>query len=817
MSQGLCEHSPATVAALQDLHPNSAAPTVPVLDDLPLAPLLDSEDVTQALRTFPADTAPGPTGLRVQHLREALGDGRGAGLLDQLTAVVNLLAQGRACSSVAPLLAGAGLVAIPKPSGGARPIAVGELLRRLTAKCLMHVVRAEARDYLWPAQAGVAVQGGAEAAVHALRAWVGRNAGSHDAAVVKIDFQNAFNTISRDAVLREAGEQFPALARWTTWCYQRPTHLQFGDTVLQSASGVQQGDPLGPLLFSAGVQPLAQIRARWLFGLLPWWWGAGRTAGRSERIQQGAAALGLSVNLAKSEAITVGMTSAAALAATLPRGLISNDDGSSRILSDFEFLGAAIGSPAHLQAHAAARVDGARKLLEAVGGLPDPQVALRLLRASAGYARLVHTMRCCPPAGHATALATFDGLVQESFSSLSGLHLEPAQWEQATRGFAQAGLGLRSSRAHAPAAYLASVGASSRQCQELDPGYWVDHSGDVAAALAELNAVLGPDQQLTVPGALALAQSELSRRVDAAGWASQLNSASVVDKATLLSEASPGARAFLTCVPSGRTQMEPAVFNAELRVRLSIPESGSDTWCPKCDAILDTYGHHSGMCAAGGERTQRHNALRDLIYHGLSADAFALSARRLACCCPRVQMMWAVPAGGLPTCTSQRFLGAQLQLTSPSRRLSGWTSWARMEVLRLPRCTLNTRGSTLILPKPALPNMWSFFLWLPRPPVLGRRKQSRPLTISAARLVLPVGALCSNRLVSWSAAGGREQPFADAPSWMTPEPSESHFSKFGSAVTGLCDPSAFAPFLNFGRAVQCCRCLTVSGPFPFLW
>ena len=223
-------------------------------------------------------------------------------------------------------------------------------------------------------------------------------------------------------------------------------------------------------------------------------------------------------------------------------------------------------------------------------------------------------MRCCPPAGHATALATFDGLVQESFSSLSGLHLEPAQWEQATRGFAQAGLGLRSTRAHAPAAYLASVGASSRQCQELDPGYWVDHSGDVAAALAELNAVLGPDQQLTVPGALALAQSELSRHVDAAGWASQLNSASVVDKATLLSEATPGARAFLTCVPSGRTQMEPAVFNAELRVRLSVPESGSDTWCPKCDAILDTYGHHSGMCAAGGERTQRHNALRDLIY-----------------------------------------------------------------------------------------------------------------------------------------------------------------------------------------------------------
>ena len=403
MSQGLCEHSPATVAALQDLHPNSAAPTVPVLDDLPLAPLLDSEDVTQALRTFPADTAPGPTGLRVQHLREALGDGRGAGLLDQLTAVVNLLAQGRACSSVAPLLAGAGLVAIPKPSGGVRPIAVGELLRRLTAKCLMHVVRAEARDYLWPAQAGVAVQGGAEAAVHALRAWVGRNAGSHDAVVVKIDFQNAFNTISRDAVLREARERFPALARWTTWCYQRPTHLQFGDTVLQSASGVQQGDPLGPLLFSAGVQPLAAGLRSGPVDFSVFYLDDGVLAGplaavnaALAHIQQGAAALGLTVNLAKSEAITVGMTSAAALAATLPRGLISNDDGSSRILTDFEFLGAAIGSPAHLQAHAAARVDGARKLLEAVA----TATSVRWLCSSGAHHALLPSCRTCDGLGN---------------------------------------------------------------------------------------------------------------------------------------------------------------------------------------------------------------------------------------------------------------------------------------------------------------------------------------------------------------------------------------------------------------------------------
>ena len=130
---------------------------------------------------LPVPWQPWPTGLRVQHIRDALGDG--AGLLDQLTAVVNLLAQGRACASVMPVLAGAGLVACPSPLVGSDPLPLGSFSAALR-ECLMQAVRAEARVYFWPVQAGVAVPGGAEAAVHCLRAWVGRRAASHDSVVV---------------------------------------------------------------------------------------------------------------------------------------------------------------------------------------------------------------------------------------------------------------------------------------------------------------------------------------------------------------------------------------------------------------------------------------------------------------------------------------------------------------------------------------------------------------------------------------------------------------------------------------------------------
>ena len=39
-------------------------------------------------------------------------------------------------------------------------------------------------------------------------------------------------------------------------CYARPSNLVFGSSVVSSQTGVQQGDPLGPLLFPLVLQPL---------------------------------------------------------------------------------------------------------------------------------------------------------------------------------------------------------------------------------------------------------------------------------------------------------------------------------------------------------------------------------------------------------------------------------------------------------------------------------------------------------------------------------------------------------------------------------
>ena len=113
--------------------------------------------------------------------------------------------------------------------------------------------------------------------------------------------------------------------------------------------------------------------------------------------------------------------------------------------------------------------------------------------------------------------------------------------------------------------------------------------------------------------AVGMKPKALVSRADAASWERHLAAWPVTQRALLCSEAEQGARAWLAAVPVGRKRMETASFVAELRRGLGVPDAVADSWCPRCDGIMDRHSLHAGTCLAGGERTQRHNALRDLL------------------------------------------------------------------------------------------------------------------------------------------------------------------------------------------------------------
>ena len=52
---------------------------------------------------------------------------------------------------------------------------------------------------------------------------------------------------------------------------------------------------------------------------------------------------------------------------------------------------------------------------------------------------------------------------------------------------------------------------------------------------------------------------------------------------------------------------------------LRIPLASQDVQCPCCDGVLDRFGDHALVCSCGGDRTRRHNLLRNLVYFAASA------------------------------------------------------------------------------------------------------------------------------------------------------------------------------------------------------
>ncbi|CAL1154289.1 unnamed protein product [Cladocopium goreaui] len=154
--------SRATLEALAAQHPQAAPPDVAQLGPArPAAvPEVTKENVVRAVRSFSRASAPGPSGLRADHLQETLSTAHGDEVASHLVALCQLLARGEP-ALVAPHLAGARLHALPKKQGGVRPIAVGETLRRLVSKALCQAVREDAVNHFCPLQVGVGARMGA--------------------------------------------------------------------------------------------------------------------------------------------------------------------------------------------------------------------------------------------------------------------------------------------------------------------------------------------------------------------------------------------------------------------------------------------------------------------------------------------------------------------------------------------------------------------------------------------------------------------------------------------------------------------------------
>eukprot|EP00973_Karenia_brevis_P036295 5006325-Karenia_brevis.AAC.1 len=120
-------HTSCVRNQLQERHPSN--PTPPSLSNsgqpgTGFTPELEVEDLDRAIRSFHRLAAAGPSGFRPGHLQEAIKTCVGDEVLEHTKTLVCLLIRGGAPRELAPFLAGANLIALPKKDGTVRPIAV---------------------------------------------------------------------------------------------------------------------------------------------------------------------------------------------------------------------------------------------------------------------------------------------------------------------------------------------------------------------------------------------------------------------------------------------------------------------------------------------------------------------------------------------------------------------------------------------------------------------------------------------------------------------------------------------------------------------
>ena len=160
LQDALVSPSGEVVSSLRALHPSPRADERANLGHFRrvsprAAPIADIDQVRKAVHSFPSTSGAGRSGLRPSHLRDAMPPASSDLLLRLITEVVNLLLQGEVPETVRPFVCGASIMALRKPNGTLRPIAVGETLRRVTSKVAVELISERARTILEPLQLGV--------------------------------------------------------------------------------------------------------------------------------------------------------------------------------------------------------------------------------------------------------------------------------------------------------------------------------------------------------------------------------------------------------------------------------------------------------------------------------------------------------------------------------------------------------------------------------------------------------------------------------------------------------------------------------------
>ena len=228
-----------------------------VLDDIHMADDLGTIDqdlvvscLQKALLRLPKLSGPGPLGMRNEHVCLLA---RSTECQKELAGALADLSLGRTPVQVIEFLRGGRLRPLEKPTGGIRPLTLGNVVRRAALAALVRQKSSDNAKAVGSAQFGISRKSGIDLLQKSLRAHMAVNP---NGVLVAIDFVAAFQNVSRSAVFAAVSKHAPWLQEAASaWYGGAAVHTIFDDagnlTQVHAKRGVDQGCPLGALLFAS--------------------------------------------------------------------------------------------------------------------------------------------------------------------------------------------------------------------------------------------------------------------------------------------------------------------------------------------------------------------------------------------------------------------------------------------------------------------------------------------------------------------------------------------------------------------------------------
>ena len=260
-------------------------------------------------------------------------------------------------------------------------------------------------------------------------------------------------------MLMAVREMVPELFPLIHLAYSSPSCLFFGESILQSSEGVQQGDPLGPLLFCLTIHDMLQ-QLKGEFGVF---YLADGTLGGSlvevlrdvRMVERVAGDMGLQLNHRKLEVICDDPTTRQSMLAVFPEFCVVSQVHAT-------LLGSHIGNSVEGIENTFSANTSALAVMGDRLHLLHAHDAFCLLRNAFTLPKMLYTLRTAP-CFLSSQLQRFDDLHRSLLADIANVSLDASDpaWAQAVLPGWSGGLGVRSASQLAPSAFLASAAVPS--------------------------------------------------------------------------------------------------------------------------------------------------------------------------------------------------------------------------------------------------------------------------------------------------------------------------------------------------------------------